>query len=329
MGEMPRGRAGETVRDSPERGRAGAARRDSRWHRSRTVQVRVGAYQLSKRGATRFDFRDPYHLAAGLSWPLFFASLLTIYVGINLAFALLYLAVPGAIANAHPGSFGDAFFFSVETLATVGYGVMAPASLYGHVISSLEIYCGLAFTAIATGLTFVRFSRPKAKILFAEQAVIASHNGQPTLMIRIGNGRLTMLTDAVCFLTVMLDERTAEGLEFRRSHDLPVVRSRLPIFGLTWTIMHEIGPSSPLAGYSPTRLAAEDARLFLSVTARDPTLAADVHAIRDYGHEDILFGTRYGDAVVTDERGRTLADMTRISLVEAEPQSFAPMPASE
>src|ERR1700732_5260423 len=148
-------------------------------HHTDPIPIRFGGFELMQKGASRDDLRDPYHLAVTLSWPRFFRVLLAVDVAINLVFALLYLAVPGSIGNARAGSFADAFFFSLETLATVGYGVMAPASLYGHIVSAAEILCGLVFTAIMTGLIFVRFAKPRAKILFADDAVI-SHGARPS-----------------------------------------------------------------------------------------------------------------------------------------------------
>jgi inward rectifier potassium channel len=127
--------------------------------------------------------RDPYHLAVALTWPQFLATLLMLYLLVNVAFATLFWLIPGSVANARAYSFPDAFFFSIETLATVGYGEMYPVTLYGHVVASAEIVCGLAFTAILTGLTFVRFSRPRAKLVFASHPVVAMHNGKPTLML--------------------------------------------------------------------------------------------------------------------------------------------------
>src|SRR6202012_4830987 len=155
-----------------------------------------GDISLTKIGARRFDLRDPYHLAVSLSWPAFVIALVGLWLIINLIFATLYIFDPTGVANARPGVFGDVFFFSIETLATVGYGVLAPASTYAHVISALEILTGTAFTVIVTGLVFVRFSRPKEKILFASHAVITRHNGHPTFMVRIVNGRSTPMTGA-------------------------------------------------------------------------------------------------------------------------------------
>jgi inward rectifier potassium channel len=191
------------------------------------MHIGAGSVEIVKRGVARYDFSDPYHIAIELSWKEFAFAFIGLELGINIAFALLYLASPGCIANARPGSFSDAFFFSIETLATVGYGVMAPASFYGHVVSAVEIVYGMVFTAIMTGLLFVRFSKPRPKILFADQAVVTSHNCSPTLMGRIANGRMTLLTNAMVRLGVVLLEESAEGHPLRRLHDLALSNATL------------------------------------------------------------------------------------------------------
>src|SRR5258708_4066488 len=193
----------------------------------RTMNVRLGAFEVRKRGVSRFDFRDTYHHAIQTSWPRFFLALFAFDLLINVVFAGLYLLRPDSIQNGHPGSFSDAFFFSLETLATVGYGEMAPGSLYGHFISATEIIFGLTFTAIMTGLIFVRFSKPKAKIIYAEKVVVAVHNGKPHLVVRIGNGRIGLLTDVEARLGVLLIEYTSGGEGLRRVHDFKLLRSRL------------------------------------------------------------------------------------------------------
>ena len=141
--------------------------------REKTARVRLGSLEFKKKGVSRFDMRDPYHLAVALTWPQFVATLLAFYLLVNIGFATLFWLAPGSVANARPYSFPDAFFFSIETLATVGYGEMYPATPYGQVIVAIEIICGLGFTAILTGLTFVRFSRPRAKFVFASHPVVA------------------------------------------------------------------------------------------------------------------------------------------------------------
>ena len=282
------------------------------------ARVRLGSYEFKKQGVSRFDLRDPYHLAVALTWPQFLAALLALYLSVNVVFAALFWLVPGSVANARPDSFADAFFFSIETLATVGYGEMYPATLYGHVVASAEIVCGLGFTAILTGLTFVRFSRPRAKLVFAANPVVAMHNGKPTLMVRIGNGRAGVLADAAAKLNVLLSETTAEGKLFRRAQELRLERAHMPLFPLDWTLMHVLDERSPLHGYDMARAIEADARVFVTLEARDPTLATSVHEIRTYMPEDIRFGMRYTDAVTIAEDGTPVADLTRIGALEPD-----------
>jgi inward rectifier potassium channel len=282
------------------------------------ARVRLGSYELRKKGVSRFDLRDPYHLAVALTWPQFLAGLLSIYLLVNVVFAALFWLSPGSVANARPHDFGDDFFFSIETLSTVGYGDMYPATLYGHVIAAAEIVCGIGVTAIVTGLTFVRFSRPRAKLIFAANPVVAMHNGKPTLMLRVGNGRLAVLLDASAKLNVLLSVKSSEGKSFRRVHELRLERAHLPAFPLTWTLMHVLDERSPLHGYDRARAKAARAQLFVTVEARDPTLAAVVHDIRNYALDDIRFGMRYADAVTTAEDGTPCADLTKIGALEPD-----------
>ncbi len=284
----------------------------------RDATIRAGAVEIVKRGVTRYDFHDPYHIALSMSWKGFALAFVGFELGLNIVFALLYLAQPGCIANARPDAFSDAFFFSLETLATVGYGNMAPATFYGHTVSAVEIISGMAFTAIMTGLLFVRFSRPRPKILFADQAVVTSHNCSPTLMVRIGNGRLTLLTHAKVHLGVLLQEISAEGRSFRYVHDLVLTNSTFPLFALTWTLMHRIDAQSPLAGFDAERFMESDARLFLTIEARDHALGAAVHDMRIYTSEEVLFGMHYAETITFDDQKRPIGDLTRLSLVEPD-----------
>jgi inward rectifier potassium channel len=287
-------------------------------HRTSTMTVRVGAFELSKTGGTRYEWRDPYHFAVSIGWLGFMALFVALELGLNLIFATLYLLQPGSVANARPGAISDAFFFSLETLATVGYGVMAPATLYGHIVSAVEIIVGMAFVAIMTGLTFVRFSRPRGKFMWADKAVVTTYNAKPVLMIRLANGRAGILTDATARLSALISETTLEGHSYRRIHELPLQKNHLPMFAITWTLMHDIDEHSPLRNFTAETLAGARIRLFVSVAAHDRALAADVSDMRDYGPEDVVFGKRYADAVTIDAGGRTLADLGRLSLLEEE-----------
>lgn len=283
-----------------------------------TARVRLGSYVFKKKRVSRFDMRDPYYFAVAQTWPQFLATLLIIYLLVNVTFATLFWLVPGSVANARPYSFPDAFFFSIETLATVGYGEMYPATLYGHVVVAAEIVCGFAFTAILTGLTFVRFSRPRAKLVFASHPVVAMHNGKPTLMLHVGNGRAEVLLDATTKLNVLQSLTTAEGKLFRRAQELRLERAHLPVFPLTWTLMHVLDEQSPLYGFDSAQAIAAGAQLFVTLEARDPTLATLVHDIRTYAPEDIRFGMRYVDAITIEEDGTTVADLRKVGVLEPD-----------
>jgi inward rectifier potassium channel len=287
-------------------------------HKPKPIAVGRQEFRLSKLGVARFDFSDPYHMAVSLSWPAFALAMLICWLAINVVFALLYWVSPGAVSNAAPGSFADVFFFSIETLATVGYGVMAPATLYGHIVSAAEIVTGMAFTAIVTGLLFVRFSRAKAKILFSDDAVVTMHNGQPALMLRAVNGRVTIMSNASARLFMLLVEETEEGVSYRRIHDLPLQQSHQPLFVLPWTLIHVIDEASPLHMYDAERLARSDAVLILTIETRDHALSALVYEMETYRPDHIRFGVHFVETVRQDATGQAIADLSRISLLEPD-----------
>lgn len=278
----------------------------------------MGGYSLTKKGVSSFDWADPYGMAVRLTWPRFLSVILLVYLAFTSVFAVAYTVGADTVANSRPGVFSDHFFFSLETLATVGYGEMYPATFYGHCVATAEILTGVAFSAILTGLIFVRFSKPRAKFVFADHPVIATHNGRTTLMLRVGNGRAAVLADARVKISVLLSTVSAEGSSFRRTHELALARTAVPVFPLTWTIMHDIDETSPLFEIGRDRFVTDDVRMFVSLEARDPDLATVVHDLHDYGPSEVLFGMRYADIVTTDEDGRPTADMTRISELEPD-----------
>jgi inward rectifier potassium channel len=280
------------------------------------MKIRGATFDLHKTGVERFDWRDPYHLAVTVTWPMFAGLAFGGLVVVNAIFALLYLVAPGAVQNLPPGDWARAFFFSLETLTTVGYGEMAPQSLYGHCVAGIEMVVGMTWVAIFTGLLFVRFSKAQSKILFAETIVVAPHNGVPTLMVRIANGRLTMLSHASASLVMLVSERSSEGAQFRSVYDLKLVRDTMPMFPLTWTMMHVIDEASPLHGLGPEALRDQDIRLFLAVEARDAALGQVVQDLTAFTADQIAFDHRYVDAVSIDEHGGTAADLSLLSLVE-------------
>jgi inward rectifier potassium channel len=278
----------------------------------------IGDYAIKKTGITRFDWRDPYYFAVTLSWPRFLLSMIALFAAINLCFGVLYLIHPGSLANAHPGSLSDAFFFSLETATTVGYGDMYPADRYGRVVAGSEMVVGVAFTALTTGLLFVRFSRPKARILYARNAVVAAHNGEPTLMIRIANARLSLISNASVHLGMIRTSPLADGQLLRQIFELPLIRSRVPLFTLAWTLMHAIDKSSPLLGYDTARLIKDDVHVWLSVEGHDSILAATIMDTHAYAPAEILYGMRYAGAVSADAEGHPVADLRELSQIEPD-----------
>ena len=254
---------------------------------------------------------DLYHRALTLRWWQFLLVGCAIYLVINVVFAGLYLLQPGSISGARPGSFADAFFFSVQTIATIGYGQMSPATLYANVLVTFETMTGLVFLALSTGVVFARISRPTARVVFARIATVAPQDGVPTLSFRVGNERSSQILEADVAVSLLRYERTREGVTFRRFYTLPLARSHTPVFSLTFTVMHHIGPDSPMHGTNAASLAAEDAELLISVTGLEGTTLQTVHARHSYLPDEILFGYRFTDIFSTDPDGTTIIDYTR------------------
>src|SRR5207237_6456206 len=198
--------------------------------------ARERADEVLALGLPRPWFRDLYHFALRISWWRFLLLGIALYVAANAVFGLIYLIPGDAIANARPGSFADAFFFSIQTIATIGYGVMSPATFYGNLIVAIETAFGLIFFAVATGLVFARFSRPTARVLFSRVAVVAAHNGVPTLSFRAANLRRNQILQAEIGVVLLRDETTHEGEMIRRFYDLKLARHRSPVFAMTFTV---------------------------------------------------------------------------------------------
>jgi len=254
---------------------------------------------------------DLYHHLLTLPWSTFLLGLSGVYLGLNVLFALLYLLGDGAIANARPGVFGDAFFFSVETLSTIGYGQMSPATLYGNLVMTVEAMFGLGLIAVAAGLMFARFSRPTARVMFSKVAVITEYNGVPTLSLRLANERRNQILEAQVSLALVRDEHTTEGEWIRRFYDLQLARQRSSIFAMTFTVMHPIDTTSPLWSETPSSLTAQGAEIVVTVTGLDETLLQPVHARTSYLAHEILWGHRFTDVFTQTEDGRLAIDYRR------------------
>ncbi|MFL6584895.1 MAG: ion channel [Chthoniobacterales bacterium] len=284
----------------------------------RPIPVRSGRTEFLKINAARQDWRDGYHWVLSLTWPKFSLFLLSGYLGLNLIFAALYCIGDG-IGDMTPGSFPQAFFFSVETLATVGYGHMYPATVYGHIVVTIEIMVGTVWLAVMTGLIFVRFSRPTAKILFSNSVAIGNHNGRPTLSLRVANLRHTSMVDARFRVTFSHDEKLLEGEEIRRFYELKVYPAHMIRFPAALTIRHTIDEQSPLHGETIESLERSDAFLLASVTSIETVMAASVQSQQDYTPEDIRWGERFVDIYEEKPDGKLQVDYGRIHDTEPVP----------
>src|ERR1700722_193115 len=187
---------------------------------SRSISVHAGRFEFVKINVAKFDLRDTYHLILTLAWPQFAAIVLAVYILINLLFAGLYLVGGNCINGLPPASLSDAFFFSVETLATVGYGHMYPDTFYGHCVTTGEIVVGMFGMAVITGLIFIRFSRPTARILFSKCVVISPFDGVPALMLRVANARHIPMAEAEFRVILFRNETIQEGEIVRRFYPL-------------------------------------------------------------------------------------------------------------
>jgi inward rectifier potassium channel len=238
---------------------------------------------------------------------------------LNAAFAGLYVLV-GGIEGGEPGSFADAFFFSVQTMSTVGYGQMHPVSRAANIVASVEAMLGMSGFALAAAVLFARVSRPTAHVLFSRVAVVSRHEGRPALMFRCANRRRNQLLEAGVLVTLVRNERTQEGAGMRRFHALALVHKQTPIFALPWTVIHRIDETSPLHGETPQSLADAEAEIVVVLSGIDDVFAQPVHARHSYVASDLRWGACFVDIVTRPRAGRLKVDLRRFHEVTEGPR---------
>jgi inward rectifier potassium channel len=267
--------------------------------------IQFGGTPAIKIGAPS-PLADLYYWVMEMSWPMFIGLTALLFVVINLAFGSLYTLLPGTVAGAERGSIADGFFFSVDTLGTVGYGVMAPGNRIGHAIAAIEILTGLFFSATMTGLIFARFARPRQSLEFSRVAVIGRYAGQKALMVRVASTRSHPLADATGQMSFLQSVHMPDGRNFRSLVTLPLVREVNPLLGLSWTLVHLLEDDSPVLA----ALASED-RFVLVVTIGgiDTLLASPSQGGMRYDREQIRVDHEFID-VIGDEAGMIRLDMT-------------------
>ncbi len=283
----------------------------------RRISVRSGQFEIVKLNTSRWEGRDVYHSMLTLNWPQFIGCLLGAYFLINTLFALLYLLGGQCIAEMPPWSFASAFFFSVETLATVGYGHMYPNTLYGHLVTTVEIMVGMFGLAVMTGLIFVRFSRPTALFVFSRSLVISNFDGQPALMLRIANLRHQAMVEAEFRLMMIRTETTREAEDMRRFYELKMQVPWVTVFPAAMTLRHLIDEHSPLYGVTPESIERGDCRFVASIVCVDTVIPAPVQSQQDYNWRAVRFGERFAEIYHQVDDGTMTVDYGRLH--ETEP----------
>ncbi|MEZ4435288.1 MAG: low temperature requirement protein A [bacterium] len=261
-----------------------------------------------RRGAPSELRADLYfHLMEG-TWRQLFALFVAAFLLINVVFASIYLLDEESIVGMAQPSFAQAFFFSVQTIATIGYGTLSPGSGFANAVVVVEAIVGVIMTALVTGLIFAKAARPRGSVLFSRPMIIKMHEGKPTLMFRVGNARGNEVIEASIRVVVICESTTAEGESMRRIYDLPLVRDNSPLFTLSWTVMHVIDERSPLYGISPEEMEERIVTFTVTMTAFDATYAQQTHARWLYHPADIRIGHRFVDILKSDEHGAMVLD---------------------
>jgi inward rectifier potassium channel len=274
-----------------------------------------GPTGLTLVGARRAGITDLYHFLVTGSWWRLMGVFVVVYVLINLAFGWAY-HLDGGVAGEPNPTFIDHFSFSVQTFATIGYGVMHPQSVASHLLVTVEAMLGILYSAVATGLVFAKFSRPRALVLFSRKAVIGPRNGVPTLMFRVANERSSYIVEAQLRVALLRTEATQEGERIRRILDLQLVRNSSPAFTFTWTAMHPITPDSPLHGATPESLAHMDAEFVVTLTGLDDKLGQTLHARHSYLDTEVAWNARLVDVLRAGPDNTRLLDYRRFHDVE-------------
>jgi inward rectifier potassium channel len=261
-----------------------------------------GRAQIERRGLPRklgsTLATDGYHFLRTTTWTAIMLLFAGVFIGTNLIAATVLWLGHADVVNAT--GFIDYFWFSVQTLATIGYGYLYPNDTLSHVMVTVESFFGIGLTALVTGIFFARFSTPSARVLFSERAIIADYEGKPTLMFRMANARATAIVEATIHVYISRDEVLSTGERVRRIYDLALRRNNSPIFFMTWTAYHVIDETSPLFGKTRDQLDIEGTNVIITFTGIDDRLAATVHTRYAYNMNEIVFDHRFADVIKND-----------------------------
>lgn len=280
---------------------------------------RDGSFNVTRGGISWRRSLSLYHLLLTTTWTRFYVLIFAIYVAINLIFAAAYLACgPNALHGTSGGSLAhqalDAFFFSVQTVATIGYGRITPDGVAANALVALEALVGLMGFALATSMAFARFARPLAHVMFSERAVIAPHHGATAFMFRLANERSNQLLELQAKV-ILSRVFPVNGKGVRRFEPLTLERPQVMFLPLHWTIVHAIDDTSPMRGLSVEELQHSEAEVLVLLTGVDETFSQTVYARTSYKAEEIVFGARFADMFHASDEHLLTVDLRRLSEV--------------
>jgi inward rectifier potassium channel len=278
---------------------------------SKASVIRLGDREIITEGLQLNFWADISHRSMTASWPSFIGSAVLVFIVFNAAFAVLYWIGDQPVSNVPGGDYIDYLYFSIETLSTAGYGDMHPQTHYGHFVSAVELFTGIFSMSLMTGLIFARFSRPSARLLFANNPVIATREGKPTLMVRFANERHNVIGNATARLWVIKNIVNSDGEPLRRFSELSLEKNEHPALALTWTLFHVIDENSPLYALDADAMKKASVSLVVVVSGYDVVAAQTIHARKTYDHTDIRFGQRYADILEELDNGRVRIDYSK------------------
>jgi inward rectifier potassium channel len=260
---------------------------------------------IYKKNLPKGFFQDVYHKLMRLSWPQVFLAYAVFFLTINAVFGFLFYLSDGLNKDV---SYLEAFFFSVHTFTTIGYGHISPVTYFADLIVTVEIMIGLLSTALTTGLVFSKFSVPAARILFTDKALITNFDGRRVLMFRVANARHNEIINAQVSVSMSRREQTDDGSYMRRFYPLPLLKSHVPLFALSWQIFHEINEQSPLYGLTSEQLKQQSTNIVTTISGTDTTNGQSVHTLKTYTPDDVLFDKLFQDVLTENEHGHITID---------------------
>lgn len=291
----------------------------------RRLLNRDGTFNVRREGLRFWESLSAYHYLLTISWPKFFAWIVGAYLFANAVFAAIYMtagenALSGANAGTIAGRFAEAFFFSVHTLATIGYGTIAPNTFFAHVVVTIETLIGLVGVAVAAGISFARFSRPVARIRFSRNAVIGPYRRGRAFMFRIVNQQESQIVDLEAKVLLNRRKRAAAHDNDREFIPLTLERERVIFFPLSWTIVHPIDEASPLRDWTSEDLIESDAEFLILLNGFEETFSQSVHTRSSYKTAEIVWGARFVSMFnPADEEGVVSVDIRKLDEIDRVP----------